>query len=170
MSLVKRPVRPAEVEGFLESIEHRVARQSELIGPNPTAEQRLSDARAAIRARRWSDAETALTEAALSLDSDLPERALSEWPRGLVGYVPEGDAGVAPDRSEEPVANRLLLVQHLLAFRRSQGWSVEALIPRLQQAELAYQRGERSRARRITDEVHAELERARTVEPRSHPE
>ncbi len=153
-----RPVRPAEVEGFLEGVRHRLKRRREAGTPDVDAERLFEEAQAATRRGDWPLAEERLHAADARLDAAEPERALSEWPRGLVGYVPRGEVGVPPEREEEPIANRLLLVHRLLEVRRSEGWNVEALYRLLAAAEEAYRAGDRARARALGDEVHRRLE------------
>ncbi len=153
-----RAPRPSEVEGFLEGVLHRLQRRRTTGEPDVEAERLAEEARTLIRRGEWALAEERLRAADDRLRAAEPERALSEWPRGLVGYVPRGPVGLPPDREEEPVANRLLLVHRLLELRRSEGWPVEALVARLAEAEAAYRAGDRGRARAIGDEVHRQLE------------
>lgn len=118
----------------------------------------------------WSDADRELEKGHLAearsqflqLDRWLTEaqvpQELTDRPRGLVAYRARGSIGVPPPREEEPVANRLLLAQRLWVVRRSQGYSVESLLPQLREAERAYQSGDRPRTREIVNEVLSALE------------
>jgi hypothetical protein len=144
---------PAEVEGFLQGVAHRLTET-----PDPEAARLVDDARAAIRAGAWARAADRLEAASARLDALVPEDRLREWPRGLVEYVSTRPLGGPPGREEDPVANRLLLVQRLLAVRRADGIPVDDLVPPLADAEAAVRRGDATTARRLVDEVHRQLD------------
>ena len=153
----RRP-RPSEVAGFLEGVEHRLRAHRADGHADPVAEALVADARRLIDGRDWVTAADRLEDAARRLDAARPEPPLTEWPRGLVGYVPLGPEGGPPDREEEPIANRLLLIHRLLEVRRRSGWDVTSLYPLLAEAEAAYRSHDLQRARALGDEVHRRLE------------
>lgn len=84
---------------------------------------------------------------------------MTQWPRGLVEYVPSGSADGTPDPEEDRDLNRLRLAARLAGFARSRGQPVDSAVAHLREAEAALRRGERARARRLVDDVLAELER-----------
>ncbi len=156
MSRRTGPPNPKDVEGFLVGVEHRLQR---LEAPDPDASALVAGARRAIAEGAWARAEAALEAASQRLDALEPEDRLREWPRGLVEYVSTRPLGGPPAREEEPIANRLLLVQRLLAVRRADRIEVDDLLPRLHEAEAAYRAQDLVRARRLVDEVQSELDR-----------
>ena len=83
---------------------------------------------------------------------------MTEWPRGLVGYVPSGGPERAPSPEEDRDRNRLQLAARLLAVLRSEGRSVEGPLARLREAEHAFRSGDREVGRRLVDQVLAEVE------------
>jgi hypothetical protein len=85
------------------------------------------------------------------------EGEVTEWPRGLVAYVPSGPEDAVPSPDEDRVANRVHLAARLLAVRRSRGDPVEGEIGRLREAEAALAAGDRARAAALLDRVLAEL-------------
>ena len=86
------------------------------------------------------------------------EGEVTQWPRGLVDYVPSGAAEGTPSPEEDRGQNRLRLASRLLGVARHQGRSVEPWILRLREAERAFRAGEREKGRRIVEEVLAEVE------------
>lgn len=86
------------------------------------------------------------------------EGEVSQWPRGLVDYVPSGapDAGVPPEE-EERTAQRLRLAGRLIDLLRAQGEDDPSWMVRLQEAEHAYRAGDRARASRAVDALLGEL-------------
>jgi hypothetical protein len=150
--------RTEELEGFSIGIAHRLRLLRDQGSANIQGERELA------RARGLLAADDALAARAIleRLDSELrkarPESELREFPRGLVDYTPTGDRGVPVPRDDEPIANRLVLVERLLDLRRSQGADVENWSRELTAAEAAYRAGDRPRAREICDRVHAALD------------
>lgn len=163
MSAARRRPGPAEVEGFLTGVEHQL-RSMEV--PDAEATRHLEAARSAVRAHDWSGAERELFAATDRLRRLTGESPLREWPRGLVGYVPTEPERKAPDPGEDPVTNRLRLVERLLAVARSRGTPVDDLVPPLAEAARLRAAGDSRGAQGRIDEVHAELDR-RTG--RAHP-
>ncbi|HTT34971.1 MAG TPA: hypothetical protein VMH78_03775 [Thermoplasmata archaeon] len=150
--------RPSELEGFLVGVEHRWAERLRVGRGDPRIARAVADARAAWAGARWAEAEARLTEADRLLDETAPEMALQPTRAGPVAHVPIGDPGVPPPEEEEPTANRILLVQRLLAVASAQGVRVDDLVPRMGDAWTAYRANDRTTARRIADAVHAALD------------
>jgi len=84
---------------------------------------------------------------------------VTEWPRGLVDYLPAGPEEQAPSADEDRDVNRLRLASRLLGSARAQGRPVESAVRRLREADRAFREGDRPKGRRIVDEVIAEVER-----------
>jgi hypothetical protein len=100
------------------------------------------------------------------------EGEVTEWPRGLVDYVPSGAPETPPSPEEDRDLNRLRLASRLLGFARAKGLPVEGAVARLHGADRAFRSGDRTKGRRIVDEVIAEVEAltaAATSEPRTTP-
>jgi hypothetical protein len=152
-----------EVEGFLEGTTLRLA--------HATPEERarhaaaLAEAKHCLHRGQLVEAEALLVavDAALELAEGEPE--LSEFPRGLVGYVAKGDRGHPTPEDEEPIANRIRLVARLIEVRRSERRDVEEWVRALREAQGAYTSGDRATARRLCDAVLREVE----TEVRSRP-
>ena len=83
---------------------------------------------------------------------------MTEWPRGLVEYVPSGPEDGTPSPEEDRTANRLRLAARLLSVLRSQGREVDREVRELAEAEDAFARGERARATRLVDRLFADLD------------
>ena len=84
---------------------------------------------------------------------------MTEWPRGLVDYLPSGAPEETPSPEEDRDLNRLRLASRLLGFARSQGLSVEGAVGRLREADRAFRAGDRETGRRIVNDVLSEVER-----------
>ncbi|MGP8158325.1 MAG: hypothetical protein ACLPWO_01745 [Thermoplasmata archaeon] len=95
------------------------------------------------------------------------EGEVTEWPRGLVDYLPTGDSEHAPSPDEDRDLNRLRLASRLLAFARAHGHSVDSAIARLRRADQAFREGDREKGRRIVDDVLTEVEAL--VDPGARP-
>lgn len=150
--------RADELGGFLDGLRHRLRRREEAGRPNGEAARALADGERALRGRDLAAAERSLLRADRILDEGESEMELIEYPRGLVGYVPTGGKGSPPELDEEPLWNRLLLIQRLVELRRQQGIPVEREVRLLSEAEEAYRRGDRAGARTLVDEAHRSLE------------
>lgn len=151
------PVDPAELEGYLEGVTRRLAAASDAIRRELGVT--LTGARSAFAGGDLSRARSLLEQIDDRLSEADEEPELSEYPRGLVDYVPVGSRGSPRPDEEDPVPNRLKLLGRLLAFRQSQGGEVESLLRRLGEAEAALRHGDRAKARRIGEEVQDALER-----------
>jgi hypothetical protein len=86
------------------------------------------------------------------------EGEVTQWPRGLVGYVPSGPDDETPSPEEDRTGNRLRLAARLLSVLRSQGRDVDREVRELTEAEAAFSRGERTRATRLVDQLFADLD------------
>jgi hypothetical protein len=97
---------------------------------------------------------------------------VTEWPRGLVDYLPTDGPEHAPSPDEDRDLNRLRLASRLLGFARAHGHSVDGAVARLRRADQAFREGDREKGRRIVDDVLIEVEalvdtRARSEKPTS---
>ncbi len=90
------------------------------------------------------------------------EGEVTEWPRGLVEYVPAGPSDATPSPEEDRVANRLALASRLAALLRTQGKDVDPELAQLRAAEREFARGRRAEAARAVDLVLEALERRRS--------
>ena len=152
------PLDRREIEGFLEGLTLRVAKS------DPPERERLrpdlEEAGRRLDQGELTEAEEILVRIDRALDESEGEPELSEFPRGLVSYVPTGDRGHPTPEEEEPIANRIRLVSRLIEVRRSQGRDVQPWVGALNAARDAYASGDRARARRLTDEVLRAVEGA----------
>lgn len=82
---------------------------------------------------------------------------MTEWPRGLVGYVPTGPEDATPSPEEDRTANRLRLAARLLSVLRAGGADVDRQVRALADAQASYAKGDTLRAGRLVDELIAEL-------------
>ena len=103
------------------------------------------------------------------------EGEVSQWPRGLVGYVPSGTADAGPpSEEEERTAQRIRLAGRLIDLLHARGEEDPSWLLRLREIERLYRAGERGRATREVDELLGELgeraEHVRHAEPaHRHP-
>ena len=154
-----RPPTAEDLEGFLAGLRALAESRRRAGEPDATASPRLEEGARLLALGRLAEAEAALRSAEERFAERTPEVELVEFPRGLVGYVPAGQRGAPPEREEDQLSNRLLLVQRLVTVRRREGGQVDELVARLNEAESAYLRGERTRARRLVDSVQDDLDR-----------
>ena len=87
------------------------------------------------------------------------EGEVTEWPRGLLDYVPKGPADSIPSPEEDRTRNRLLLAARLLAILRSRGEEVERELARLASAERALKAKDAARATQEVESLLADLDR-----------
>ncbi|MCI4330049.1 MAG: hypothetical protein L3J80_04185 [Thermoplasmata archaeon] len=158
-----------ELTGFLEGVRHRLLERRRKGTPLPDLEQRLASAQAAIVARRFGDAERILLEVSEHLDRDETEPELNEFPRGLIRYDAGTDRGVPTPEDEEPVANRLTLMERLLTVSASEGVNIVDLRATLVLARAEYAVGDRRRAKELGEKVLTELELRRADRSRTQP-
>jgi hypothetical protein len=149
------PIDPDELAGYLAGVRYRVAEAD--AERRPSFERQLRLAEAALARGDRSEAEERLAALDDQMIGEEPE--LSEFPRGLVGYVPVGGTGSPRPEEEDPLPNLRILLGRLAMLERSRCRDVEPALARLTEARAALQRGDRGTARRIADEVHGELER-----------
>jgi hypothetical protein len=94
------------------------------------------------------------------------EGEVTQWPRGLVGYVPKGPADEAPDPEEDRTGNRLKFAARLIGVLRARGENVDRELGELREAETAYARHDRARATARVERLLAQLgERGFDVPP-----
>ncbi len=86
------------------------------------------------------------------------EGEVTEWPRGLVEYVPSGVPEATPDPGEDRTRNRLELAGRLIALLRAQGQPVDRELRELRSAQAAFDAGDRSDARDRVEQLLGELE------------
>src|SRR5580692_2013978 len=113
-----------EISGFLEGVRHRLLERRRAGAAVPDLEQRLADAQAFLASAHLAEAERVLLDVSDRLDHDEPEPELIEFPRGLVRYDAGTDRGVPTPEDEEPVGNRLTLIERLLTVAASEGVEV----------------------------------------------
>jgi len=89
---------------------------------------------------------------------------VTQWPRGLVGYVPSGDQDATPDPEEDRVRNRLLLAGRLIAVLRARGLGVDAEVAQLREAQTVFDQGGREEAGARVDRLIGALD-ARRADP-----
>jgi hypothetical protein len=95
------------------------------------------------------------------------EGEVTEWPRGLVDYLPSGAPDSLPSPEEDRDLNRMRLAARLLGLAHADGHPVEAAVRRLHDADRAFRAGDRPNGRRIVDEVLTEVERLSDAAPPS---
>ncbi len=81
------------------------------------------------------------------------EGEVTQWPRGLVSYVPDGAPEKSPDVEEDRTANRLALAARLLGVLRARGATVDRELADLRAAEAAFAAHDRARATRLVDRL-----------------
>lgn len=107
-------------------------------------------------------------------DSSVPRRPVrrgegevTEWPRGLLEYVPKGPPDSAPPPEEDRTRNRLRLAARLLGLLRSRGEDVDRELATLAEAERALRANDAARATREVEALLAELDRRTRSAPSS---
>jgi len=86
------------------------------------------------------------------------EGEVTQWPRGLVDYVPKGEPDGAPPLEEDRTRNRLLLAARLLSLLRARGEDVDREVADLASAERAFRAGDRRRATERVEHLLGELD------------
>jgi hypothetical protein len=158
-----------EIAGFLEGVRHRLLERRRDGSPVPDLEQHLADAQSAIASGDLAKAERVLLDVSDRLDHDEPEPELSEFPRGLLRYDAATDRGVPTPESEEPVGNRLTLVERLLTVAAAEGVDVVDLRGLLRVARSAYMAGDRRLAKETGERILDALDRRRADRPPPEP-
>jgi hypothetical protein len=87
------------------------------------------------------------------------EGEVTEWPRGLVDYLPSGAPEGTPSPEEDRDLNRLRLASRLLGFARARGLAVDSAVATLREADRAFREGDRKRGRELVNVVLSEVER-----------
>jgi hypothetical protein len=158
-----------EISGFLEGVRHRLLERRRAGAAVPDLEQRLADAQAFLASAHLAEAERVLLDVSDRLDHDEPEPELIEFPRGLVRYDAGTDRGVPTPEDEEPVGNRLTLIERLLTVAASEGVEVGDLRGLLRVARSAYRADDRRRAKETGERILTELDRRRSDRPSRVP-
>lgn len=86
------------------------------------------------------------------------EGEVTEWPRGLVEYVPSGEEDQGPSPDEDRTGNRLVLAARLLGILRARGENVDRELGVLRAAERAYVAKDRPRATELVERLLGALE------------
>ena len=86
------------------------------------------------------------------------EGEVTEWPRGLVGYVPSGAEDRTPSPDEDRTGNRLVLAARLLGVLRARGERVDVELEALRAARRAYAANDRARATELVERLLGDLE------------
>jgi hypothetical protein len=87
------------------------------------------------------------------------EGEVTQWPKGLVDYVPARRADATPDPEEDRVRNRLLLAGRLIGLLRSRGLGVETELSSLRRLEEEFRVGDRNAVARPLDTLLGQLDR-----------
>lgn len=83
---------------------------------------------------------------------------MTQWPRGVVSYVPRGPEESAPDPEEDRVRNRLLLAGRLIGLLRSRGAEVDRHVRELRSIERTFREADRADAAARVDRLLGELD------------
>jgi hypothetical protein len=94
---------------------------------------------------------------------------VTQWPRGVVGYVPSGPPDDVPSPDEDRTANRLKIAARLIGVVRSQGRPVDDLLADLRAAEATFASGDRAGGAALVDRLLARLDRASTAAAEGPP-
>jgi hypothetical protein len=86
------------------------------------------------------------------------EGEVTQWPRGLVDYVPKGEPETSPSPEEDRTRNRLLIAGRLLSLLRSRGEDVDREVADLASAERAFAAGDRRRATELVERLLGKLD------------
>ena len=86
------------------------------------------------------------------------ESEVTNWPRGLVSYVPSGAPEALPSPEEDRTANRLALAARLLGVLRARGADVTGELADLRAAEQTFQRHDPARAAAMVDRLLGRIE------------
>jgi hypothetical protein len=159
----------SELEGFLEGVRHRLTARRREGTPLPDLERRLRVVEAAIADGDVPSAERILLTVSDRLDEDESEPELNEFPRGLVAYDAGTDRGVPTPEGEEPVLNRLRIVERLLGVAEAERVEVADLRALLAGARASYDGGDRRAAKETGERILDALDRRRGERPAREP-
>jgi hypothetical protein len=158
-----------ELEGFVEGVRHRLQERREAGRPLPDLERRLTAANGAIVAGDVAGAERILLTISDRLDEDETEPELLQFPRGLIAYDAGSDRGVPTPEDEEPVGNRLKIVERLLAVAAREGVEVADLQQELSAARMQNVDGDWRSARDRGERILDTLDRRRAARAPREP-
>jgi hypothetical protein len=147
-----------ELQGHLAGLEHALELARRSGEANPTLASALVGARAALARGERREAERLLEEVARALEAGQQESELTEFPRGLVDYVPKGERGRPPSEEEDALQNRQRLVLHLADLAPLLPEERAAVQRDLEEARAALARPDRNRARELIDRAHRRVE------------
>ena len=83
---------------------------------------------------------------------------MTQWPRGVTGYVPSGPDDATPDPAEDRVRNRILLAGKLVGLLNSRGEETEPYLRELRAVEETFRRGDRVGAAARTERLLGALD------------
>ncbi|MGD0249837.1 MAG: hypothetical protein ABSB97_02960 [Thermoplasmata archaeon] len=89
------------------------------------------------------------------------ESEVTQWPRGLVDYVPAGAEEETPSPEEDRTGNRLRIAARLIGLLRAGGENVDPELATLAEAKRAYAAKEPTRATELVERLLGTLD-ART--------
>ncbi|HEV2428709.1 MAG TPA: hypothetical protein VGV64_02550 [Thermoplasmata archaeon] len=164
------PARPrriarSELEGFWAGVARRLEDRRRDGAADLEGERELRQAGEWLRSGDLGSAERLLTDLDRRLRRAVPERMVSERPRGLVGYVTKDPAEAPTPPEEDRLRNRLLLLGRLATVQRARGSGIERALALLREASAALESGDRERAQRRGDEAARALEAGEDEEP-----
>lgn len=149
-----------ELEGFLAGTRHALALARRDGRPRPELESVLTEAAGRLARGDLAAAAERVGAVDAVLRGERAESELTEFPRGLIGYVPRGDPGVPRTDEEDPLANRIRLLARLADVAALGASELEAARGELRAAEAALRGGDRAAARRAADAAHRIIEGA----------
>jgi hypothetical protein len=97
------------------------------------------------------------------------ESEVTQWPRGLVDYVPSGAAEESPSPEEDRTGNRLRLAARLIGLLRAAGENVDRELAALAEAERAYAAKDHARATELVEALLGVLDERSRSRSRSPP-
>ena len=97
------------------------------------------------------------------------EGEVTQWPRGLVDYVPTGTPDAVPDPEEDRTRNRIRLAARLIGLLAGRGEEMAAELGSLAAAERSLGAGDEPDARRRVEALLGELERRAERPPSRAP-
>ena len=96
------------------------------------------------------------------------EGEVTEWPRGLVSYVPRDTDDTVPSPDEDRTGNRLALAARLVGLLRARGEDVDHELAELRAAQKAFDARDRVRATELVEALLGRIEsRSRSAPPGS---
>jgi hypothetical protein len=86
------------------------------------------------------------------------ESEVTQWPRGLVDYVPAGAEEEEPSPEEDRTGNRLRLAARLIGLLRARGDPVDGELSALAEAQREYVAHRTARATELVEELLGQLD------------